>query len=104
MLFELANAPSCFQNLINNVLENNILDLFVTAYLDDLLVFSKTHQEHKKHVKTVFACLQAAGLQLDINKCKFEVHEIKYLGLIIQSASSDSHPGCIKMCPTKTVL
>ena len=40
MLFGLSNAPSSFQNFINNVLENNILDFFVTAYVDDILVFS----------------------------------------------------------------
>ena len=102
MLFKLVNALSSFQNFINDVLENNILDLFVTAYVDNILVFSKTFQEHKKHVKTVLTHLQAAGLQLDIDKCKFEVHETKYLGLIIQSTSSNSHPGCVKMCPAKT--
>ena len=53
MLFELANAPSSFQNIINDVLENNILNLFITTYVNNILVFSKTFQEHKKHVKTV---------------------------------------------------
>ena len=62
MLFGLANASRFFQNFFNNVLENDILNLFVTAYMNDILVFSKTFQEHKKHVRTVLACLQAAGL------------------------------------------
>ena len=62
MLFELANALSSFQNFINDVLENNILDLFVTAYVNNILVFNRTLQEHKKHVKTVLAYFQAAGL------------------------------------------
>ena len=83
MLFGPANAPSSFQNFINNVLKNNVLDFFVTAYVNNILVFSKTFPEHKKHVRRVLACFQAAGLQLDINKCKFEVYETKYLGLII---------------------
>ena len=81
---------------------NNILNLFVTAYVDDILVFSKIFQKHKKHVKTVLAHFQAASLQLDINKYKFEVHETKYLGLIIQFASSDGCPGCVKRCPART--
>ena len=102
MPFGLANAPSSFQNFINDILENNILDLFLTVYVDDILVFSKTLQEHRKHVRTVLACLQAAGLQLDIDKCEFEVHETKYLGLIIQSASPDGRPECVKICPAKT--
>ena len=102
MPFGLANAPSSFQNFISDVLKNNILDIFFTAYIEDILVFRKTLKEHKQHVKTVLSCLQAAGLQLDIDKCKFEVHEIKYLGLIIQSASPESHSRCVKMNPVKT--
>ena len=49
----LSNAPSSFQNFLNDVLGNDIWDIFVTAYMDDILVFSKTLQEHRKHVKTV---------------------------------------------------
>ena len=102
MLFRLANAPSSFQNFINDILENDILNTFVMAYVDDILVFSKTLKEHKQHVKTVLSHLQAAGLQLDIDKCEFEVHETKYLGLIIQSAFPEGHSGCVKMDPVKT--
>ena len=81
---------------------NNILDIFVIAYEDDILVFSKTLQEHRKHVKTVLGQIQAAGLQLDIDKCEFEVQETKYLGLIIQTTISEGRPGCVKMDPAKT--
>ena len=73
MPFGLSNAPSSFQNFLNDVLGNNILNIFVTAYVNDILVFSKTLQEQKKHVKTVLSQIQAAGLQLNIDKCKCEV-------------------------------
>ena len=102
MLFGLSNAPSSFQNFLNYILSNDILDIFVTAYVDNILVFSKTFQEHRKHVKTVLGRIQAAGLQLDIDKCEFEVQETKYLGLIIQAATSEGRPGCVKMNPAKT--
>ena len=102
MLFGLSNAPSSFQNFLNDVLGNDILDIFVTAYVDDILVFSKTLQEHRKHVKTILDRIQAAGLQLDINKCEFEVQETKYLELIIQAATLEGGPGCVKMNPAKT--
>ena len=95
MPFWLSNTSSSFQNFINNALENNILDLFITAYIDDILVFNKTLQKHKKYVKIVLVHLLAAGLQLDIDKCKFKVHETKYLGLIIQFASSNGCLECI---------
>ena len=83
MPFVFTNVSSSFQNFINNVLGNNILNFFFTAYVDNILVFSKTFYKHKKHVKTIFARLQATGLQLDIDKCEFVVHETKYLDLII---------------------
>ena len=102
MLFGLSNAPSSFQNFLNDVLGNDILDIFVTAHVDDILVFSKTLQEHRKHVQTVLGRIQAAGLQLDIDKCEFEVQETKYLRLIIQAATLEGHPGCVKMDLAKT--
>ena len=102
MLFGLSNAPSSFQNFLNDVLNNDILNIFVTVYVDDILVFSKMFQEHRKHVKTVLGQIQAAGLQLDIDKCKFEVQETKYLRLIIQATTLEGRPGCAKMDPAKT--
>ena len=102
MLFGLSNASNSFQNFLNDVLDNDILDIFVTAYVDDILIFSKTLPEHRKHVKTVLGWIQAAGLQLDIDKCEFEVQETKYLGLIFQAATLEGRPGCVKMDPAKT--
>ena len=59
------------------------MDLIIIIYMNNILVFSKTLPKHKKQIKTVLACFQAAGLQLDINKCEFEFHETKYLDQII---------------------
>ena len=82
MLFRLCEASSSFQSYINDILQD-CLDVFVTAYIDDILIFSKSKKEHQKHVHTVLIKLQGAGLQLNIEKCKFHVKEVKYLGLII---------------------
>ena len=65
----LSNVTGTFKNYINIVLENDILNLFVTAYIDNILVFSKTLQGHRKQVKIVLAHPQVTGLQLDIEKC-----------------------------------
>ena len=70
--------------------------------MDNVLVFSKTFHKYRKHVKTVLAYRQVASFQLDINKCEFEVHETKYLGLIIQFTFPDGCPEYIKICPAKT--
>ena len=90
MPFGLANTPSTFQNYINNVLGPDILDVFGTAYIDDILVYSQILKEHQKYVKLVLSRLQDVSLQVNISKCNFEVYQVKYLGLIIQSATEDS--------------
>ena len=82
MPFGLCNAPSTFQALINDVLRE-YLDVFCSAYLDDILVYSNSKEEHVEHVGKVLEKLKEAGMYLDINKCQFHVKEIKYLGLII---------------------
>ena len=96
-----APAPASFQNYINDTLGKDILDRFVSAYLDDILIFSNSLKEHRQHVKIVLQRLTIAGLQLDISKCEFEVHETKYLGMIIQSRLENGQLGQIRMDPEK---
>ena len=93
MPFGLANAPSSFQHYINDVL-HEFLGCFATAYIDDILIFSKSLKEHRRHVRQVLEKLRAAGLQLDIEKCEFHQPEVKYLGLVIGKDG-------IKMDPAK---
>lgn len=82
MPFGLCNAPGTFQAFINEVLREH-LDDFCSAYLDDILVYSNTKEEHIEHVSKVLEKLKQAGLYLDINKYQFYVKKVKYLGLII---------------------
>lgn len=93
--FGLANAPSTFQRYINWALKD-YLDDFCSAYVDDILVYTDgTLKEHQEHVKKVLEKLSNAGLQLDIDKCEFEVHSTKYLGFIIEAGKG------IRMDPLK---
>ena len=80
MPFGLANAPSSFQNYINDTLRG-FLDEFCTAYIDDILIFSNTLEEHCAYVKKILARLLEAGLQIDIKKCEFHVREKNFLAL-----------------------
>lgn len=82
MPFGLANAPSSFQNYINDTLRG-YLDEFCTAYIDDILIFSENIEEHQEHVKKVLQRLLDAGLQIDIKKCEFHVQSVKFLGMIV---------------------
>jgi transposase InsO family protein len=92
--FGLANAPSTFQRYINWTLRD-FLDEFASAYLDDILIFSNSLKEHRGHVSKVLQRLRDAGLQLDIDKCEFEVKTTKYLGFIVEAGKG------IRMDPEK---
>jgi hypothetical protein len=72
MPFGLSNAPSTFQAWINDVILE-MLDDFASAYLDDVLVFSDTLEEHRIHVTKVLEKFEAASLYIDINKSEFHV-------------------------------
>ena len=59
--FKLTNGPSSFQQYINEILWN-FLDNFYQAYLNDILIYSKTRKKHRKHVRLVLARLREANL------------------------------------------
>jgi len=84
MPFGLCNAPATFQSYINDTLRE-FLDDFVSAYIDDALIFSDTEEEHPAQVRVVITKLRDAGLQIDIDKSEFHVKETKYLGLIVST-------------------
>jgi hypothetical protein len=84
MPFGLANAPSTFQHYVNDALQP-YLDLFCSAYIDDILIFSNTLAEHKQHVQLVLKAMEEAGLQLDVDKCEFHKTEVTYLGYVVST-------------------
>jgi transposase InsO family protein len=89
--FGLTNAPSTFQEFMNETLMD-LLDVCCTAYLDDILIYSDDPQEHEMHVKLVLERLRAAGLQADIKKCEFNVTRTKYLGFIVSTDGVEVDP------------
>ena len=83
MPFSLTNAPATFQSLINTVLRQ-YLDIFVTAYIDDVLVYTNgILEEYKQHVKKILHALQRAGMRLHLDKSVFHTKEVEYLGSIL---------------------
>ena len=82
MPFRFINAPVTYQDMINDVLREH-LDVFVVAYLDDILVYSKTLEEHQLHVSKVLECLGVRDLRLKPEKCEFYKEEVDFLGFIV---------------------
>ena len=77
MPFGLTGAPATFQRFINDALRE-YLDRFCSAYLDDILIYSKTKEEHLQHVRQVLERLRRAGLYAKLSKCEFFVEETKF--------------------------
>jgi hypothetical protein len=82
MPFGLTNALATFQAYINNVLRK-YLDVFVVVYLDDILVYSKTYEEHVQHVRLILTVLRDADLRIKVEKTEFHKQEVKFLGYIV---------------------
>jgi hypothetical protein len=91
MPFGLTNAPASFQHFINDVLRP-YLDVFVTTYLDDILIYSDNLEDHRRHVLKVLEALTKAGLHLKPEKCEFHQWEVKYLGFIISTSGTKMDP------------
>lgn len=82
MPFGLTNAPATFQSYIHDALKG-LVDDFVIVYLDDILIFSKSPEEHEKHVKQVLQRLKDYRLFAKASKCSFHQQRVKFLGYVI---------------------
>lgn len=82
LLFGLKNAPSTFQRVMENVLRG-IANEQCCVYLDDIIVYSTSLQEHIQRLKSVFDRLRKANLKINLNKTHFLRREVAYLGHIV---------------------
>lgn len=83
MPFGLKNAPATFQRMMNNVLNQEINRDICLVYLDDIIIYSKTKQEHINRLQQVFEALRNANLKVNKNKCVFMEKEIEFLGHVL---------------------
>ncbi|KAI2645745.1 Transposon Tf2-9 polyprotein [Labeo rohita] len=93
MPYGLANSPAVFQSFINEIFKD-LLNKYVIAYIDDILVYSKSEAEHIDHVRTVLSRLLENQLYVKAEKCEFHVSQTSFLGYHI------SHHG-VRMDATK---
>jgi len=79
MPFGLTNSPSVFQRNLNNILPEKI-ERGVVVYIDDILIYSKTEEEHIELVSWVLQKLTENNLYINIDKCLFHVPEVEFVG------------------------
>ena len=82
MLFGLVNAPAIFQAMMNTILRE-FLDHGVVVYLDDILIYSKSLEDHKALIKQVLARLERDDLAISLKKSVFHVDTVEYLGYVV---------------------
>jgi len=91
MPFGLTNAPATFQCIMNQLLQP-FLRKFVLVFLDDILIYSATREEHIQHIQEVFETLRANKLYLKASKCTFAQTSLEYLGHIISDKGVATDP------------
>jgi len=84
MSFGLTNALAYFMYLMNNVFME-YLDKFVVVFIDDILIYSKTEEEHEEHLRLVLQKLREHQLYAKLSKCDFWLKEVSFLGHVISN-------------------
>ncbi|KZS05780.1 Uncharacterized protein APZ42_030939 [Daphnia magna] len=92
MAFGLCNAPATFQRLMNYVLKD-ILGSKALVYLDDVIIFLDTFENHLLDIREIFTLLKEANLKLKLNKCQFIKRSVNYLGHVISTHGIKPDPG-----------
>jgi hypothetical protein len=95
MSFGLTNAPAYFMYLMNKVFME-YLDKFVVVFINDILIFSKNEEEHDEHLRLVLQKLRENQLYAKLNKCRFWLKEVSFLGHIIYEGGISVDPSKVK--------
>ena len=93
MSFGLTNAPTTFMNLMHSVFRP-YLNSFVIVFIEDILVYSQSQEDHEQHLRTVLQTLREKKLYAKFSICEFSLDSVAFLGHIVSSEG-------IKVDPTK---
>ncbi|KAK1419615.1 hypothetical protein QVD17_28835 [Tagetes erecta] len=95
MPFGLTNAPAIFMDMMNRICKP-YLDKFIIVFIDDILIYSKNESDHVEHLRTLLKLLRTERLYAKFIKCEFWLHEIQFLGHVINSEGIQVDPSKIK--------
>ena len=95
MHFGLTNAPAAFMDLMNRVFHEH-LNHFVIVFIEDILIFSKSMEEHEEHFRTVFQILRENKLYAKFKKCEFWLDQVVFLGHVISKVEISIDPSKVE--------
>jgi hypothetical protein len=93
--FGLTNAPAYFMNLMNKVFMEE-LDRFVVVFIDDILIYSETAEEHEEHLRIVLERLRQQKLYAKFNKCEFWMEKVAFLGHVLSAEGMAVDPSKVE--------
>jgi hypothetical protein len=92
MYFGLTNSPATFQTMINEIFQDLITEGVISMYLNDILIFTNSLEEHRRVMRLVLDRMREHKLYLRLEKCEFEKTKIEYLGVIISHNKVEMDP------------
>ena len=91
MPFGLTNAPAAFMDLMHRIF-HPYLDQFVVVFVDDILIYSKSEEEHEQHLRAALQVLREHHLYAKWSKCEFWMTEVKFLGHVVSKEGISVDP------------
>ena len=95
MSFGVTNAPALFMDYMNRIFRH-FLDKFVVVFIDDILIYSRTEEEHEEHLKIVLEILREKQLYAKFSKCEFWLEEVNFLEHVISAQGISVDPAKVE--------